>query len=298
MSDEGVLFNRQCRVLVANTVATDGHMLTGQVIEAIGLRIEFHINKTLTAKPNTANIKIYNLAENTRSELFATGARVILEAGYPDNLGQIFVGDARTIDSQRHGPDWITEIQCGDGEAAVDNRIAESMAPGIKILDVFQKVADKVVPGTTLVSADARAAMSGSYTGGYTAYGYAAGELDRVIKASNLEWSIQDNRIQVTTKGGTYPSDQESVIVVSPDSGMIESPWYGSHEHSGKPPVLKVKSLLQPEITPGGRVSIESAKHHGVHRVLKVTHTGDTGGGPWYTEMEVELIGNEGGTHR
>jgi hypothetical protein len=52
---------------------------------------------------------------------------------------------------------------------------------------------------------------------------------------------------------------------------------------------LTARSLLQPTITAGGRVKIQSADRSGVYRVAKLTHVGDTEGGEWYSVVEVDL---------
>src|ERR1044071_7509029 len=99
MADSGdFLFDRRVSLLVAFPLATDYRSISGQVVEVQDLRVQFKIEKSLEKDPNTAEISITNLAESTRSQMQTQSAKIILRAGYLNTLGQIFVGDALTID--------------------------------------------------------------------------------------------------------------------------------------------------------------------------------------------------------
>ena len=47
-----------------------------------------------------------------------------------------------------------------------------------------------------------------------------------------------------------------------------------------------MKSLLQGRIRCGGRINLKCVVRSGLHKVIGVTHTGDTFGGAWETEIE------------
>jgi hypothetical protein len=85
------------------------------------------------------------------------------------------------------------------------------------------------------------------------------------------------------------------VIVLDSTSGLIGSPAMGSaptasEKKKGAKPLLTAKSLLQPPIRPGRRVRVKSAEYSGDFRAVKVTHDGDTAGGNWYTDLELEAL--------
>jgi len=77
---------------------------------------------------------------------------------------------------------------------------------------------------------------------------------------------------------------------LSPSSGLIGSPEFGAAEKN-KGPVVKFKSLLDGRIKPGGRVKLNSLRYTGEVRVTKLSHSGDTAGGDWYTACEGEPLG-------
>lgn len=285
MTGRELLFERRVKVIVASPLAEDFKSISAQTVEIDLLRVQFTVTKTLKKSANTASVQITNLSEKTRASLQAKGAKLVVSAGYLNTLAQIFIGDVRTIDHVRDGADWTTKIDSGDGERALSHaRVSESFGAGAALPEVVKTIGDRLGIGLGNIQAklagDAR-----QFVNGYTAHGRASSELDRVLSAAGYEWSIQDGNIQVLRTGET---NTERVVVLSSDSGLVGSPTYGTAEKKRKRPVIKFKALLSPEIRPGGRVAFESLNHRGVHRVLRVTHKGDTAGGDWYTEGEVE----------
>lgn len=282
------LFDRRVKVTIASPLPDSyaGYSTTG-IVTVENLRVQFKVKKDLDKSPNTAEINITNLSEKTRSALQTKGARVILQAGYRNALGTIFVGDARTIDHTREGSDWVTKIQCGDGERGMQHaRVSESFGPGVKVPGVVTTLADAL--GFDIGDSVAKLApvANKQFVNGYSAYGRASTELDKILRAHGFTWSVQDGRIQILRPGDT---NTERIILLTPESGLIGSPEFSAPEKAKKSPVLKFKALLQSEIRPGGRLAFQSERHRGTHKVMKVAHSGDTAGGDWYTEGECEI---------
>lgn len=278
-----LLFHRRVKVLLASTVTQDYLKLTGQVVEITDLRVQFKVSKGLGKEPNTCELTITNLSPSRRGELKKKGAKVVLQAGYDDSFGQLFMGDARTIDHRREGSDWSTVIKCGDGERSYKHaRVKESFAGGSKIGAIVEKVAGSMGLGLGNLKTQT-GLMKGEYVNGYAAFGPSARELDKVLKAQGYTWSVQDGQLQILRPG---EASTEQVPDLTPETGLIGSPEMGSSEKKGGPPVVKARCLLQPLIRPGSRVKIKAASYDGTFKILKVTHTGDTAGGDWYTDME------------
>lgn len=265
--------------------------LTVDGIQVEDLRLQFTVKKSAKKEPNTAEISVFNLAQATRGRLQARGARVVLEAGYPDTLGTIFSGDARTIDHVRTGAEWVTKIQCGDGERAYQFRNAAlSFSAGARRADVVAAVIDSLglLPGNAAAQVAANVTGSTSrFLNGYSGVGNSARQLDNLLRPVDLTWSIQDGEIQVLTATGTR---REIAVVLDKDTGLIGSPEHGAPDKKGKPSVLKCRSLLQAVIKPGSRVLIKSLNTNGHYRVETVTHSGDTAGGDWYSSLEARPV--------
>jgi hypothetical protein len=131
--------------------------------------------------------------------------------------------------------------------------------------------------------------------GGETLSGRASTELTRVLKPHNASWSVQDGRLQILRGDAARPG---TALLVSQDTGMIGVPEYGAPQAAattaagktkkGKAPVLTVRTLLYPTVTPGGLIKVESRAVRGIFRVERVVHTGDTFGADWTTTIEAK----------
>jgi hypothetical protein len=253
-----------------------------------GLRLKFKAEKSLKGDPNTLDLHVFNLSATTRAAMQKKGATVVVVAGYKGEAQVIFSGQARTIDHVRVGSEWDTHVQCGDGEIAFAKSFSSfSFGPGAKWSDVVAQIGKDLATNTQdAISKIAGGNLKGaidSFVQGYTASGPSVREMDRVMRAAGLEWSIQDGRLQILTKRGT---SDDSAIVLSPSTGLIGSPDHGAPEKSGGPSVLKAKALLQAGIRPGRTLKLDTAALRGFYRVEKVTHEGDTHGQEWHSTIE------------
>lgn len=249
-----------------------------------GLRITFKIRKTSQKEPNTFEIVIYNLAPVTRANLQKKGVRVLLEAGYVGTgLLRICLGDVRTIDHIRKGADWETTLKGGDGERSYQfARAEQSFAAGVTVGQVIASIAQSM--GLALGNTNTQAArLSTILQQGWTAYGAASSELNRIVTSVGYTYSIQDGEVQIL-------APTESVAQSIPDldttSGLLGSPEMGTPEKKGKPSLLKFRSLLMPQARPGGRVHVKSDRYDGVFRTRNVEHHGDTRSEDWYSAFE------------
>jgi len=90
------------------------------------LTVEFDIVRNLWGGANTGKFRIYNLAANTRNDLFHVRydseekeyQKIVFSAGYANSkeIPVIFLGNVRVCGTQRSGVDWITEIDAYDGD--------------------------------------------------------------------------------------------------------------------------------------------------------------------------------------
>lgn len=288
------LFRRRVKVALATALKEDFSSVSALVTEIEQLRVSFKVTKALTKDPNTCEIKVYNLSADTRAKLPGTGAKVLLRAGYQSTEEQIFIGDARVIESKRESSaDWVTTIRCGDGERAVLHaRVSSSFSPGTSVADVLRSLgkAGKVDTGN-LEKVASGLSPSLQYTQGYAAHGNFYKELGKALQFAGYELSIQDGAILALKPG---EATTEEVIELSAQSGLIGSPETASGEKKeGKnkapaKPVLKVKSLLQGQLRCGRKVSLKSTQYNGLFRIVKVEHSGDTASGDWYSSLELE----------
>lgn len=294
-----ILWDRRCRVTIATPVddSTDFKDTKTQVVEVdggvtdqrgrIGQRIQFKVTRTLKKEPNTSEITISNLNSTSRGNLQKRGVKLLLEAGYKSTgVARYFAGDVRSVDHIRADADWESKLRLGDGERAWNfSRVSESFAPGTARSDVAKRVGSLLGIDVGNLN-DWASKISGSYDQGFTAFGSTARVFDQIIKGAQLEWSIQDNALQILDPYGTLDLP---IPVISEDSGMVGSPEMGAPKKKGAPGLIKVKSLLFPT-KPGAKVKLKSDRYDGYLRVESVTFTGDTHGGDWYTEIDGSIV--------
>jgi hypothetical protein len=254
-----------------------------------GLRVDFHVKRTLTKEPNTLSVKIYNLSAEKRQTIQGKGIPVVLSAGYGDSEATIYSGESRLIDHVRDGANWVTTIQCGDGERAYQwSRFTRSYGPNTPIAQVVRDA----VATLSVNPGNLEQALSQPFRGGLNtfAHGYSANTeafqvVDSLLRSLGFTVSIQAGVLQVL-KGGSAVNSR--AVLISESTGMIGSPEYSAPKKAGAPPRLRVKSLLQAQITCGSLVEIRSANLSGQFRCEVVEHDGDFEGSNWFTTAEVK----------
>lgn len=291
----------------------------GKGVEVAGLRIVFNIEKTSTETLNNSTIDIYNLSPDSQKLIETPNNAVILKAGYKQDVGAqtIFVGIVRRSLTVRDGPDWVTKLELDDGLLAYrDSKKSFSFPAGASGIGVLKSVAASFnLPVRQL----AKDIQDKTYTQGFSFVGRSREAMAKVCGYLGLEWSIQNQEIQVIKKGGTV---QRTALVLSEDTGMIGSPALEAKTLSDKAAAkqgitvnsagviqrrkenvdgeidtklevqgYKVVSLLQPSLEPGAVVQLKSAKVDGIFmRVEKVNHKGDTHGGEWHSDISLRFV--------
>ncbi len=283
------LYGRRAKLVIAKPL-TDLRATAPNALEiataGTGLRIQFRIKKTLEREPNTAKITVTNLSAVTRAKMQGAGHRVILEAGYPETLATIFVGDTTRILHRQDGANWLTEIEAQDGHRAFTQpRAAESFASGTHYSTAAKRLVGRM--GLSVADSAALDALAGQFVHGFSWVGPAARGLEWVLQAAGVEWSIQNNRLQILHPGA---ANRDAVVELGPDSGLVGSPEFGSADKKGGSPPVVARALLSGRIVPGGRVKLNATQFKGGFRVLAVDHEGDTSGGAWYTRFEARPL--------
>lgn len=278
------LFNRDFSVQIADRLIRA--RADDDDIAQPTLRVQFKVEKGDRKTPNSANVTVYNLSDASRSSIQEKGATTIIEAGYVGSTQQIFKGDLIYASTRRDGPDWVTEFQSGDGAARYrGKRINESFPRGAKLKQVVKTAAEAI--GVDLGNTVDRMTQGGfrgsidEFARGLVLQGKATTELEKLLKSIGLGYSIQDGALQIL---GGNETTQAAAVKISPATGMVGSPEVGEKG------IVNVRTLLQGLIKPGLKVDIEAKEFTGFFKCIKVTHTGDTWGGDWYTDLEAKPL--------
>lgn len=263
-------------------------VLTVGTTQIDGLRMSFVIDQTDKPEPNGTEISVYNLSETTRGKVQDQGLPLKLEAGYNEDISQIFDGDIRKdgVSSRRDSADWITTFKALDGGEAFRNaRIQESFAAGTKLRPVLEKLAKSMGVGLgnsldKLRGGDVLGSLSEFFSGA-TLSGKSSAEMERMFRSVGYDYSVQDGELQVTTLGS---ATDKTAILLSSETGLIGSPEPGAKA------ITKIRSLLQSDIRPRRKLKLDTEALNGFYVVRRVKHTGDTHGPAWYSDIEATQI--------
>jgi len=271
------LFDRRCRV-------------TLDTIQFDALDVQFTVVKTLKPQPNTCELTVWNLSEEHRQQLqqlnptknpATKGVPCKIEAGYKDAVSQIWLGDLRTVETTREGPNFLTKLTSGDGERGWQNgRMHVSYGPNTSIDTVFRGMARALgVSEGNLASVVSKLKIAGAaqFTAGVVISGAVSTHLTELARSAGLEVSIQDSALQFldlnkATKG--------TAVRLAYDTGLVESPTV---DQKG---VLTAKSLMIAGLQCGGLVTVDALFVKGTYRAEKLTWTGERAGTDWFCEIQ------------
>jgi hypothetical protein len=303
-----MLFNRTASLITGKS--------GGKGRELSGLRFAFSIQKGATKSPNKCTVRVWNMAPDTRAQVEVIGNVLLLKAGYLDDQGalQIFAGDLTRALTRRDGADLVTELELQDGHLEFrDKKLALSFASGVSGRTVLETAAASFgLPVRTLPDFTDK-----QYSAGFAFIGRTRDALDKVCKYLGLEWSIQGREVQIVRAGATI---KQQAVVLSADTGLIGSPELDANtmteqaaakdgftasqkgvrvitelDELGKERKMlqiagyKVRSLLQPTLEPGALVQLKARGVTEFLRIDELTHTGDTHGQEWVTEMTLRF---------
>ena len=144
-----------------------------------------------------AKVEIFNLNDNSRSSLEAKGTRVILEAGYLHTKATLFRGNITKVVHRSSPPDIITTLEVRDGDNRFRNTTIDKGYPaGVKTRLVIEDIAKQMdLPIGIIVGVP-----DNQYANGLSLSGPARLHLDYLTKNNDLEWSIQDETLQIIPK--------------------------------------------------------------------------------------------------
>lgn len=286
-------FNRDVSITIGdlNISARDSAQQAQTVLKMV-----FNIEKTRGSDPNKAKLSIWNLSAASRAKLQEKNCDVVIEAGYVDYVNQIFKGTMDFATNTREGTDWITTLEVGDGSKETkQSRINESFKAGTSAGQVLKKAAESLGLDTgnllDVVNGDGARSLLKQWVSGKVVSGKSSDVLDDISKSLGLDWSIQDRKLQFIDKGIRKAGESQTVVTtkdpavpLKPSKGLIGSPEVGEDG------IVKARSLLNGELFPNRKIDLESLLIKGAYRIEKVVHDGDTGGGNWYSDLELRPI--------
>lgn len=280
------LYGRKYRVLVSNS--------NGVALDVSQLRVTFKIIKTVMMQPNMSEIVIYNLSPETENTIIKEGNRVIIEAGYEgEQYGKIFDGNViQPIRDKEDGTTYKLTLSALDGDRFFNYGLyTGSFTRGLTTRQQVSELSSKAKIPSEL--GDISSGLSSAkLTRGKVVFGLARDYLRQLAKTENATFYLDDGKVNII-KASDLPTGKQ--FDLSPASGLIGVPAQAEYG-------VTAKMLLNPRVGLNKYIHIDnslvrakqvelgtiqrSLDRDGLYRVIKITHTGDTRGTEWYTEVE------------
>lgn len=270
-------------------------------IDLSEMHIQFKVTQQDASAPNTAEIRVFNLKDDTAQRIQNEYQHVALQAGYDGGqFGKIFEG---TIKQVRRGKvnatDTFVDILAADGDKAYNFAVVtKSLAAGSTLADRAKAVGEATAPLGTKMG-DTSSLFGGTLPRGRVLFALGREEMDNISDSGNVSWSIQNGEVVLVSDTG-YLSGE--AVVLNSLSGMVGVP---EATNDG----ILVTCLLNPLLRIGGRVQIDNksinttnvreqgyprytdityiaqTSNDGFYRVLVIDHEGDNRANPFYSKL-------------
>ena len=273
-----------------------------EALDLSELRIRFAVRRGDFSTPNSADIRVYNVSDNTASKAQKEFTRVRLEAGYDGNYGVIFDG---TIIQVRRGresqTDTYLDITAADGDSAYNFSVVNcALAAGATLDDQLNVCLQAMAPhGVTLGYKPELSKQK--LPRGKVMSGMVRDYLDSITRAAAAKWSIQDGRLYIIPLSNYVPGE---ALPINSASGMVGLP---EQTQNG----ISLKMLLNPSVKIGRLIELNNSSIQqyryslalragaenerialqnklnadGLYYVMVANHSGDTRGNDWYTDV-------------
>lgn len=280
----------------------------GHAIDLSELRFRFAIRRGDLQTPNTADVRVYNVSDDTADRIRQLlpqpeFTRVVIQGGYDGNYGILFDGQIKQIRRGRESQtDTFIDITAADGDRAYNFAISavtlEAGQTGAK-----DQIA-AILAGMKKQGADIGympEITSNPLPRGKVIFGMSRDALRQVADNTGTNWSIQDGKVNFVPKSGYIPGE---VPVITAATGMIGLPTQtqnGIHVRALLNPNFKIGQVvkLDNESIQGYRFGLEigsttanlwskqTAKTNsdGLYYVMIADHIGDTRGNEWYSDL-------------
>ncbi len=307
---EGDQYLRKATLIIGQKDGDEG-------LDLSEMRFRFKIQQSDYERPNTAEIRVYNLSKDTVKEI-TKGAkveftRVVLQAGYQNAaFGVIFDG---TIKQYRIGrenaTDTYLDILAAHGDEEYNFGVVnKTLAAGYTQNDVIKASAEAMSLKVDTKSSEGMESTGGTVPNprGKVMFGMARAHARNAATTMGSTWSIQDRKVVVTPLQGYREGE---AVVLNARSGMIGIPEQtdqGIQVRCLLNPKLKIGGLVQIDnesinktvaqqssALPAGQMRYDSIKGQpiflaniaddGFYRLYVVEYIGDTRGRDWYCDL-------------
>jgi len=285
-------YDRKVSILVGNE---------SSAIELSALRVQFKIRRSDFQEPNSADVRILNVAETTSNRLTREFTRLVIQGGYEGNFGLLFDGAIKQARVGRvNALDSYVDITAADGDAAYNySYTALTLAAGAQPQNAVEAFVQSMAQQGVGLGYMPELSQNGSPRG-RVYYGLTRDELREWAEVQDCLWSIQDGKLTLIPKTSYIPGESP---LISPATGLVGVP---EQTQNG----ISMRVLLNPAIKIGQCVKLDATVNplrysldvqsqannallesstrpnpDGLYYVMSADHVGDTRGNEFYTDL-------------
>jgi hypothetical protein len=289
---------------------------SGAGLDLGALRVIFEVRRGDVQTPNSCDVTVYNISDNTANRISTEFTQLALKVGYQGTpLQLIFQGSIKQVRKGREDQrNSYVAITAADGDEAYNFSVAAlTLAAGTAPKDAISAIIKQMATaaaGSPTSKTGGQAVTQGyvptlttnTTLRGRTYFGICRDEMRDLAANNDCKWSIQDGQVVFIPQTSYIPA---APVLITPYTGLVGVP---EQTQNG----LKMTVLLNPAIKIGQLVKLDSSDvnqlrygfdkdsvvlNHllaqsvtklnadGLYYVMRAEHWGDTRGTPWYTEL-------------
>ena len=278
--------------MLFNRVVSIEIQTTDKLFTIENLYIDFTVIKTLNKEPNTADIVVYNLSNESIKNI-KKNSKITISAYFKDTIFEkvIFNGEIASVHIVRDGRNVKAILTCIDGlKTYQSDFVSISFDKNTSCKSIIKNIiAQKKLPIEN--NLDSIAINDFFYKTGYSFIGKTINALEELCNNLKIDISIQNGKVFFSKKD----KDVKNILVVSLDyeSGLIGYPQRVSTQKTdtGKKNELdgwQVTSLLNPNIECGKTIKISSIQtgQNVLLKCVSLEHLGSNYAGDFITIFE------------
>lgn len=258
--------------------------------------IKFHIRKANTKNTQTSTITVSNLPDEVVDYLRENVSKkpfLRLEAGYGDDLKDIFVGVVNDFEDDFSRETRMTTLYVGEGTVNKTEASTSRVYPrGTSINKVVDDlIRDLGLPKGQVVQVDGKdLPLARSY------HGNVAEILQNLAEDLGYNFSIQNSEVYMVPRDSRLFTSEE-VALLNASSGLIGVPkpysdkqGKADRNNRDSKDKLEVTCLLDGAIIPETSIYVESIDIDGAYKVSEVEFIGDSRGNDWFNRIKCEKV--------
>lgn len=278
---------------------------TNKALDLSLFRIRFETANADTESPNTAVIRVYNLAPTTIKNIREQFGQVQLSAGYEQgNFGLVFQGSIKQFKVGReNATDTFLDIYAADGDIGYNNQVINtSLAKGQTPLQVVGQLGSLLgSQGSDFGSLTTTARNTPSIRG-QVLFGMARARMRNLASHLDASWSVQNGQVVMIDNTGYRDGEVVNINIATglvgmpeqTDGGITCTTLLNSRFRIGCQVRLNnadVNQLIQNSATStpynrwAGVQQIAPIDADGLYRAFVVSHSGDSRGNDWYSHL-------------